>query len=109
MNDSNTIDVAIKVASKGQWTMSTGIVEGFQFSGTGYFTSTGNQTIKLKGSGTPLASGQFPFPLKTDSSNCSFLVSVDLDTTSNTHHHHLNKVLLLKQVRIKQLHYQTTQ
>jgi len=49
----NTIRININVSEIGSYNITTGIIDGIQFSASGNFTGTGNQTITLVGSGTP--------------------------------------------------------
>ncbi|MBC7890391.1 MAG: hypothetical protein H7Z13_21145 [Ferruginibacter sp.] len=78
---SNTVVVGVNVTTIGTYILSTPIVNGFSFSGSGSFTATGPQIVTLTGSGTPGASGIFNF---TPSNNgCSFPVTVAAGTLTD--------------------------
>ncbi|NLR69040.1 hypothetical protein HGH92_32370 [Chitinophaga varians] len=70
------IQVTVQVAIPGVWTLTTGNVNGIEFSGGGSFSATGKYTITLIASGTPQQEGTFNFPLKTTGSSCSVAVKV---------------------------------
>lgn len=72
----NTIDVTVDVQSTGTYKIITDTVNGFYFSATGIFTSTGVKTVTLKGGGTPLADGIANFTVTYDKSNCVVSVTV---------------------------------
>ena len=63
---SNKLSVSVNVTSIGFWSMKTNTVNGYSFSATGTFTTTGNQTIELLGTGTPVASGINNFNLSSN-------------------------------------------
>lgn len=72
LSDIVTIDVNVTTA--GTWSVTTPVINGIYFSGTGNFTTTGPQTIALAGGGTPVAAGDFDY---TPSNNgCSFTITV---------------------------------
>ncbi|MGZ3849615.1 MAG: hypothetical protein ACXVKI_10765 [Flavisolibacter sp.] len=72
----NTVTLSVNVSTPGSWVVSTTSVTGFSFSGSGNFTSPGTQTIVLKGSGTPSATGLQTFMVGVGASSCSFGVTV---------------------------------
>ncbi len=72
----NTVTLQVNVTTAGPYTVSTSIVYGIKFSGSGTFVSTGIQNITLSGSGTPTNSGTFNFPFTAGSSACTFSVIV---------------------------------
>lgn len=63
---SNKLLVSVNVTSLGFWSMKTNTVNGYSFSATGTFATTGNQTIELLGTGTPVASGTNNFNLSSN-------------------------------------------
>lgn len=77
LSQSNSVTLDVNVTTPGDWSVSTSTVNGFKFSGTGTFSSTGGQTITLQGSGTPTAGTATIFPVTAGSSTCSFTVPVD--------------------------------
>jgi len=75
LNSSNYIEVTVNVTSPGSYFISTDTLNGFYFRGTGNFTS-GNNTIKLTASGTPVIAGTSNFLISFDSSSCYVPVTV---------------------------------
>ncbi len=55
LNPSNTVTINVDVTTIGDYTISTGLINGIKFVATGMFAATGPQTITLFGTGTPLA------------------------------------------------------
>lgn len=72
----NTVQLAVNVATAGIYNITTATVNGIHFSATGSFTSTGVQTVLLKASGTPVASGGFNFTVTKGSNSCTFSVNI---------------------------------
>lgn len=73
----NKVTLDVDVTTAGPWSLRTDTVNGFSYSGSGSFATTGAQTITLQGIGKPLAYGTTQFPVKAGSSQCSFSVLVD--------------------------------
>lgn len=71
----NTITLQVDVSVIGTYSLATGTINGFQFTGSGTFTATGVQSITLTGAGTPGAPGDFTFSTPANSI-CSFIVTV---------------------------------
>jgi hypothetical protein len=63
---SNKLTVNVNVTNTGFWSMKTNTVNGYSFSATGTFTTTGSQTIELLGTGTPVTSGLNNFNLSSN-------------------------------------------
>lgn len=61
LSNKNTVTLQVIVDSIGDYTIATANINGIIFSATGNFSSTGNQSIILKGTGTPSAHGKFNF------------------------------------------------
>lgn len=87
----NYITVEVNVATLGYWSIQTNRVNGYSFRGTGTFTQTGVQTIRLAASGTPSAPGVNSFNLSSNSSvnaSCTNIevtvknVSLSIDCTT---------------------------
>ncbi|MEO7523716.1 MAG: hypothetical protein ABIT58_06450 [Ferruginibacter sp.] len=55
LDNSSTVTLTVNVVSLGDYTISTGLINGIQFVAAGVFATTGPQTITLFGSGTPIA------------------------------------------------------
>ncbi len=66
LSASNKLTLSVNVTNTGFWSMKTNTVNGYSFSATGTFTTTGNQTIELLGTGTPIASGLNNFNLSSN-------------------------------------------
>lgn len=71
----NTVILTVRVDSVGSYAVTTGSANGVSFSGAGFFTTTGIQTITLRASGTPAAAGSFNYTAG-GASGCSFTVTV---------------------------------
>ncbi|MET0392839.1 MAG: hypothetical protein ABW019_06840 [Chitinophagaceae bacterium] len=76
LNASNTVHLNVNVTTRGQYTVTTGTVNGMTFSETGIFYTTGPQTLNLAASGTPAAAGTFSIPVSSGITPCSFPVTV---------------------------------
>ena len=73
--NNNTISIQINVTTAGTYTITTALVNGVSFSGTGYLTIGNGQTITLVANGgTPTAIGTFIYPITNGTSHCSFNV-----------------------------------
>lgn len=68
--------VQVNVTTAGNYVVSTPMVNGVSFKDSGSFTSTGVKSIFLKASGSPVAGGNFSYPLVAGNSTCSFVVMV---------------------------------
>ncbi|MEP7238353.1 MAG: PQQ-binding-like beta-propeller repeat protein [Ferruginibacter sp.] len=77
LNSFNKLVVTANVTSIGDYTVSTAVVNGIGFSASGTFSTTGNQTITLSGSGTPVAAGSFSMMVTGTATSCSFPLTVD--------------------------------
>lgn len=76
----NAVTIDINVTMTGVYSISTNSVNGIQFSNSGYLGTTGQQTLILNASGTPVAAGNFNFVVSNGVDNCSFSLTV----TGNT-------------------------
>jgi len=72
----NTASVDITVATGGNYSLSTPVVNGVSFSSNGSFT-TGNTGVTLTASGTPTASGTFNYTLTGAGTFCTFSVTYE--------------------------------
>ncbi len=73
--NSNTISVLVNVITAGTYAITTAIVNGVSFSGTGYLTVGNGQTIILVANGgIPIVVGTFGYAVTNSTSNCSFNV-----------------------------------
>ena len=73
---SSHVIIAVNVTTPGTYLVSTNTVNGYNFSGSGTFSSTGEQTISLVASGTPVNAGTDVFTVNADSSTCTFSTTV---------------------------------
>lgn len=79
----NTVTVPVVVTEIGSYTITTDTVDGFSFSGSGTFTSIGNHTITLYGTGIPSSTETKTFTMTSDSKGngnktCSFNVIITI-------------------------------
>jgi len=72
----NYIEAEVEVTSPGIYNISTDTVNGYYFKGTGTFTTTGTNVIKLTAIGTPIVAGTDNFLVAFDSSFCYVPVDV---------------------------------
>lgn len=71
----NYIDVQVNVTKTGAYTIYTDTVNGIYFRVTGVFTNTGLNTVRLKGFGTPSATGTHNFIVRYNTSGCTISVT----------------------------------
>lgn len=76
LNDSNYIDVTVDVTEGGKYTVYTDTLNGYFFRASGTFTTTGSNTVRLKGFGSPGTAGTNDFTVFFDSTFCSISVVV---------------------------------
>ncbi|HEX6916161.1 MAG TPA: hypothetical protein VF145_13020 [Chitinophagaceae bacterium] len=70
------VTISVNVTTAGSYTITTDTVNGYKFAASGTFTGTGTQTVVLKGSGTPQATGTDVFTPKIATSKCTFSITV---------------------------------
>ena len=73
----NIVTLHVNVVAPGTYNITTDTINGISFSGSGYFSSTGNQTVTLTCTGTPDAPGRVFFNVFADSSQCNFSVPIE--------------------------------
>jgi hypothetical protein len=76
VSTTNTITVDVNVTRTGTYTITTDTVNGYYFRGVGIFTNTGNNTVTLRGNGTPFANGINNFVVSFDGTVCDVQVTV---------------------------------
>jgi uncharacterized protein (TIGR02145 family) len=76
LNYSNILTLNVLSNTLGNYYISSEVVDGFSFSGSGTFTTPGLQTVTLNGSGTPTASGSYTFTVYYENSSTTFVVLV---------------------------------
>lgn len=74
LTPANKLTVDVNVSSTGFWNMSTNTINGYSFTGSGSFTTTGPQTVELIGTGKPIVSGTNNFNV-TSNATTSFTCS----------------------------------
>ncbi len=72
----NYIDVQVNVTFPGTYTITSDTVNGYSFKGTGTLGNPGLNTVRLYGSGTPLAAGTDLFIIRYGTSTCVALITV---------------------------------
>jgi len=82
LTDSNYVDVKVDVTIAGDYKISTDTINGFYFSAAGSFAATGENTVRLQGSGTPQAVGTYIFTVTYDTTQCTFSVTTLLGSGS---------------------------
>ncbi len=78
LNASNYVDVNVQVDTAGTYIITTDTVNGFYFKASGSFTATGVQSVRLMGTGKPLAAGTNIFTVTYNGTVCEFNVTVML-------------------------------
>ncbi len=76
LNATNTVTLNVSVLTAGTYSVTSNAMNGFSFSATGNFTTTGVQTITLSGNGIPTAAGPFNFTATAGISTCTFSITV---------------------------------
>ena len=86
LNASNNVVIEVNVTEPGTWNMNTPTLNGYAFSGSGTFVSTGVYQVTLQGNGTPLSLQTDPFTV-TDANgggSCTFDVHVHVEEVLNS-------------------------
>ncbi len=79
-DQTNTLNLSVNVTTLGSYTISTNLVNGISFIGSGVFTTTGIQTVTLFASGTPLTGAPYPFAYTVNNATgCGFSLNVSGD------------------------------
>lgn len=77
---SNTITIQVNVSVVGYYTIGAATTNGFVFSGSGVFSTTGLQNVVLTGTGTPINAGATTVTVTNLSATCSYTVTVQTGT-----------------------------
>ncbi|MDR0227921.1 MAG: hypothetical protein LBI72_02500 [Flavobacteriaceae bacterium] len=67
----NKVEIDVNVTELGAYSVSTNVVNGVSFSGSGTFTTKGNQKITLYAEGVPTTAGTFSLNTKTNSNGAT--------------------------------------
>ncbi len=81
--DTNYVQIEVNVAAAGAYNIKTDMQNGFQFADSGFFKTTGLNTVTLKTIGTPILNIQTTFTVSFDSTACMFSVNVQDSTGRN--------------------------
>jgi hypothetical protein len=81
--DTNYVQITVNVKTTGSYNIQTDKQNGFQFAGTGVFSSTGSQIVNLKASGTPAQITTTGFTVTFNNTACAFTVNVQ-DSTGHS-------------------------
>jgi hypothetical protein len=81
--DTNYVQIEVNVATAGAYNIKTDVQDGFQFADSGFFKTTGLNTITLKTIGTPILNVPTTFTVSFDSTACMFSVNVQDSTGRN--------------------------
>lgn len=85
----NTITLPVVVTSVGSYSITTNTVDGISFSGSGTFSSTGNQNITLYGTGTPTSTADKVMTITSNSadgaSTCNVTVIITIPAKKVLH------------------------
>ena len=76
LTGSNTVTVNVNVFSPADYVIRTDTLDGISFYAAGHFNQTGNQSLTLTGSGTPVLPQDLQFNLLGNSSSCTFPLTV---------------------------------
>jgi hypothetical protein len=79
-SDTAYVEVQVNVTQTGSYSISSDQQDGFVFADSGFFSSTGLNTIRLKPIGTPIIPTTSTFSISFDSSFCSFVVNIEDST-----------------------------
>jgi hypothetical protein len=111
-SDTAFVEVKVNVFSPGVYVISTDLQNGLQFFDSGYFSTTGIQSVKLKPRGIAVAPAQTNFNIRFDTSVCSFTLNVEdsslLNKDLNTWHYTDTKNGITYHGTINATHYLTT-
>jgi hypothetical protein len=76
-SDTAFIEVKVNVFSPGTYTVSTDLQNGLQFIDSGYFSTTGIHSVKLKPFGKAISPEPTNFTIRFDTSACAFTLNVE--------------------------------
>lgn len=86
---SNTVTFQVNVTVTGTYTVNTANINGYTFSKSGSFTTTGIQNLILEGTGTPINVGTNVFLLTAGNSTCTFTVTPSAPLPGNIDNDHM--------------------
>ena len=74
LNSSNILSLSVNVSAIGNYSITTPAINGITFSGSGIFSTSGQHTIQLTGSGIPVSAGTYS--ISPGLNGCDFPVTV---------------------------------
>jgi hypothetical protein len=89
-SDTAYVEVQVNVTQTGSYSITSDLQDGFEFADSGFFSSTGLNTIHLKPLGTPIIPTTSTFSISFDSSFCSFTVVIQDSTGTGLGGQHLD-------------------
>jgi len=75
LDKNNSVTLSVEVSVVGNYSITSSAINGITFSGSGTFTTAGQQTIKLTGSGIPISAGTYS--IYPGLNGCNFPVTVN--------------------------------
>lgn len=76
LGDTNYVDIEINVTKIGSYAITTNATNGYSFTASGNFTTTGTVPVRLKANGKPTMAGTDDFNVTFDSTICFFSINV---------------------------------
>jgi hypothetical protein len=76
LDPNNTLTIQVNVTTVGYYTIGAATTNGFIFSGSGVFTTTGLQNVVLTGSGTPINAVPTAVTVTNLTATCSYSIAV---------------------------------
>lgn len=89
LNNTHTITVPVNVTQVGIYSVSTATINGITFSGSGSFSTTGQQSITLQGTGIPVNNSTYFYLISAGTATCSFPVAVIPAPSGNFDNDHM--------------------
>jgi hypothetical protein len=84
LTTTNYVDVTVIVSAAGKYRISTDTMNGFWFVDSGFFSSPGSYSVRLKGAGKPILPNPSPFTVSYGISSCDFSINVNAASSSGT-------------------------
>src|SRR5207244_1654724 len=75
-SDTAFVEIQVNVDSIGSYRIYTDLQDGFMFADSGFFSTSGINTIRLKPIGTPILNITTNFTVRFDTTACNFTVNV---------------------------------
>jgi hypothetical protein len=81
----NSITLKVRVLKTGYYNISTNSINGYSFHASGNFSSTGNSSVLLPGTGTPVSPGINKFIITGDATSCDVEIPVTGNNPNSDH------------------------